>query len=92
MERTLSRLRPPDCEAAGPRRIAYDDAPSARGKVRREGSSAANKQRSYAVPERGRLHGASEISASKRNRGIEHRVAYYCINKSSKVRPIKTAR
>lgn len=47
------------------------------GKVRHDGSSAANKQRNYPVAERGRLHGASELDTRIRNRGIENRVVYY---------------
>lgn len=47
------------------------------GKVRHDGSSAANKQRNYPVAERGRLHGASELDARMRNRGMEHRIVYY---------------
>lgn len=47
------------------------------GKVRHDGSSAANKQRNYPIAERGRLHGASELDARIRNRGIEHRIVYY---------------
>jgi hypothetical protein len=47
------------------------------GKVRHDGSSAANKQRNYAVAERGRLHGASELDARLRNHGMEYRIVYY---------------
>ena len=47
------------------------------GKVRHDGSRAANKQRCYAVAERGRLHGASELDARVRDRGLEHRIVYY---------------
>ena len=47
------------------------------GKMRHDGSRAANKQRCYAVAERGRLHGASELNARVRNRDIEHRIVYY---------------
>lgn len=47
------------------------------GKVRHDGSRAASKQRCYAVAERKRLHGASELGASKGNRSIEHRMVYY---------------
>lgn len=49
------------------------------GKVRHDGSRAANKQRCYAVVGRGRLHGASEFNARVRNRGVEHRMVYYRI-------------
>lgn len=48
------------------------------GKVRHDGSSAANKQRNTPVAERGRLHGASELNVRIRNRAIEHRIVYYC--------------
>ena len=47
------------------------------GKVRHDGSRAANKQRCYAVAERGRLHGASDLDARVRDRGLEHRIVYY---------------
>lgn len=47
------------------------------GKVRHDGSRAANKQCCYAVAERGRLHGASGLDARVRNRGIEHRIVCY---------------
>ncbi len=47
------------------------------GKVRHDGSRAANKQRCYAVAERGRLHGASALDARVRDRGLEHRIVYY---------------
>ena len=47
------------------------------GKVRHDGSRAANKQRCYPVAERGRLHGASELNARVRDRGVEHRIVYY---------------
>ncbi|MEI9404811.1 hypothetical protein, partial [Mesorhizobium argentiipisi] len=47
------------------------------GKVRHDGSRAANKQRCYAFAERGRLHGASELDARVRDRGLEHRMVYY---------------
>ncbi|SFQ20086.1 hypothetical protein SAMN03159463_05956 [Mesorhizobium sp. NFR06] len=49
------------------------------GRVRHDGSRAANKQRNYPVAERGRLHGASELDAQKRNRSAEHRFMYYRI-------------
>ena len=38
------------------------------GKARHDGSSAANKQRNYAVAERGRQRGASELNARAQNR------------------------
>ena len=47
------------------------------GKVRHDGSHVANKQRCYAVAGRGRLHGASELNARVRDRGVEHRMVYY---------------
>ncbi|BCG69837.1 hypothetical protein MesoLj113a_09950 [Mesorhizobium sp. 113-1-2] len=47
------------------------------GKVRHDGSRAANKQRNYPVAERGRLHGASALNARVRDRGVEHRIVYY---------------
>ena len=47
------------------------------GKVRHDGSRAANKQRCYAGAERGRLHGASELDARVRDRGLAHRIVYY---------------
>lgn len=47
------------------------------GKVRHDGSRAANKQRCYAVAECGRLHGASELNARVRNCGLEDRIVYY---------------
>jgi hypothetical protein len=47
------------------------------GKVRHDGSRVANKQRCYAVAERGRLHGASELDARVRDRGLEHRIVYH---------------
>lgn len=47
------------------------------GKVRHDGSRAANKQRCYLVAERGRLHSASELNARVRGRGLEHRIVYY---------------
>lgn len=47
------------------------------GKVRHDGSSAAFMQPVDPVGERGRLHGASELDARIRNRGIAHRIVYY---------------
>lgn len=49
------------------------------GKVRHYGSRAANKQRCYAVAERGRLHGTSVLDARIWYRVIEHRIVYYRI-------------
>ncbi len=49
------------------------------GKVRHDGSRAANTQRCYAFAVRGRLHSASELNARVQNRCVEHRVVYYRI-------------
>ena len=47
------------------------------GKVRHDGSRAANKQRCYPVAERGRLHGASELDLGIPDRDAENRFVYY---------------
>ncbi|WP_287389183.1 transposase [Mesorhizobium sp.] len=47
------------------------------GKVRHDGSRAANKQRCYPVAERGRLHSASKLDARVRDLSVEHRIVYY---------------
>lgn len=47
------------------------------GKVRHDGSNAAFVQPKHPVAERGRLHGASELDAQKRNRSKENRFVYY---------------
>lgn len=63
--------RRPDCAGLPVTMLRHSD-----GKVRHDGSRAANKQRSYPVAERGRLHGASELNARALDRGVEHRMAY----------------
>lgn len=54
------------------------------GKVRHDGSSAAFVQPKHPVAERGRLHGASELDAQKRNRSAENRFVYYRIMKEKR--------
>lgn len=47
------------------------------GNLRRDGSSAANEQLKHPVDERGRVHGASDLNASRTEHAIENSLVYY---------------
>ena len=54
------------------------------GKVRRDGSSAADVQPKHPVDERGRVHGASELEACEQPRIAENRFVYLRILKEKR--------
>lgn len=54
------------------------------GKVRRNGSSAADVQPKHPVDERGGMQGASELEARGRQRAIEKNVVYVRIRKEKR--------
>ncbi|MFG1314612.1 hypothetical protein [Xanthobacter autotrophicus] len=71
--------RRPDCARLPVTMLRQSD-----GKVRRDGSSAANVQPEHPVAERGGVQGASELEARKRRRVVANSIVYSRIRKDER--------